>query len=346
MQGRNHAKSSRRARFAKNMAALSVGVFVCVLLGEVVVRSLPRRLVPELDPVQPATILLGGMARLSSNPKLYYELVPGVAGVNSAGYRGPQYPERKPTGVKRIVGVGNSTLFATELAEKDGYLRRLEGLLNEAGDRTVQIVNLAVPGYNTHQELEMLRTRGLAFDPDLVILGYDHNDPHPILGRNRPPMSDDYGQNVFHSEFIRYLLRKFYSRPHFRFHRKVDGSITGGKGWERHFDALAEIAHTCQTRGIPVLVVAYDAMVHREDRATSRHYRLLHEPLVAFWTDHGYYVVDCYDLFQAYMREHGVDAMQSLWISVEPRDAHPNADGHDLIARAVFEAIRKHRLLD
>jgi hypothetical protein len=192
----------------------------------------------------------------------------------------------------------------------------------------------------------MLRTRGLRFEPDLVILGYDHNDPSPILGKRRPPMPDDYGENILHSELFRYLNRKFYSRPSLRFRRGVDGHVTGGPDWDRHFEALAGIARLARDHHVPVIVVVYDAMVQREDKETSRHYRLLHEPFESTWHEHGYYVVDCYDLFQEYMRENELENIHPLWVSVSPRDGHPNPEGHRMIAEAVLATIQENGLLE
>jgi len=323
----------------KTLALAAGACVVCLLIGEASVRALPRSWLPELGAVQPRQLNIGKFARPSTDAALYYELAPDRNGVNHAGYRGPLYPEEKPDSVRRVVAVGNSTAFGLGVKDADTYLRRLETMLNEIADRPVQVVNLAVPGYNTGQELEMLRARGLRFHPDLVILGYDHNDPKPILGRERPPMPDDYGKNPLHSELVRYLARKFYSRPELRL-GKVDGHVTHGRQWDEHLKALAGIGELCRAQGVPVVVVVFDAWIKREDRETSRHYRALHAPLQPIWSEGGFHVIDCYDLFEALMRERGWTDTKPLWVSIEPRDGHPNPEGHRLIAEAVFHTMR------
>ena len=341
---RVEAPADRASSLTKNLLLACGACVVSFLIGEGVVRVLPRQWVPELGPVQPRQLDIGSFARPSTNPALYYELAPGHHGVNEAGYRGPLYPEEKPDTVWRVVAVGNSTAFGLGVNDTDTYLRRLERLLTDASDRRVQVVNLAVPGYNTEQELEMLRVRGFRFHPDLVVLGYDHNDPKPILGRARPTMPDHYGRNLLHSELVRYLARKFYSRPELRL-GKVDGHVTRGPQWDRHLVALSDIGDTCRAEGVPVVVVIFDAWIQREDRETSRHYRALHKPLQPIWSKGGFHVMDCYDLFEALMREHDWSDTKALWVSVEPRDGHPNAEGHRLIAEAAFQTIRDQGLL-
>jgi lysophospholipase L1-like esterase len=330
---------------AGKIALISASVLVGLVIGEIAVRQLPDAWLPQLAPRQARQIDITDLHRPSGNPLLYYELIPGVAGVNQAGYRGPEYTEAKPDGVKRIVGIGNSTAFGSGVGEGDTYLRRLEMLLNTSGGEPVQVVNLAVAGYNTHQELEMLKTRGFDFDPDLIVLGYDHNDPDPILGGGRPPIPDDYGRNGLHSELLRLLMRTFYDRFSLRFSNRTDGYISGGDEWDSHVGALKEIARLSRERGIPLVIVIYDAWIVREDFEQSRHYRELHEPLRSLWREEGFHVLECYELFQSIMAERGWQDIQPLWVSIEPRDGHPNAEGHELIAKAALEVIEANGLL-
>lgn len=330
---------------AKTLALVAVALVFAGAMGECVVRVLPPAMLPELGPVQPATIDIGKFARASSNPRLVYELAPGSFEINAAGYRGPEYPERKPAGTKRIVGIGDSSAFGSGVGEGDTYLRRLERLLNAGDGDTVQVVNLAVAGYNSHQELEVLRTRGLAFDPDLVVLGYDHNDPAPILGRKRPPMPDDYGKNPLHSELVRYVMRTLYSGPQFRFNRRVDDYVATGANWKSHLEALEEMCRVCNEHGIPGVVVLYDMRIAPGDFESTKHYRRLHAPLLELWETGGFSVLDCCPMLQTHMLSQGWVNIEPLWVSVEPRDGHPNANGHRVIAEALVEVIEGDSLL-
>ena len=77
----------------------------------------------------------------------------------------------------RLVGLGDSVMFGWGVDDGLDYLSVLERRLNEREPKTAwEVVNTAVPGYNTVMEVETLKRRGLAYAPDIVILGYCVND--------------------------------------------------------------------------------------------------------------------------------------------------------------------------
>ena len=125
------------------------------------------------------------ISQLSLNKRLLYELRPGLDMVfgnrtlrtNRRGMRDSLEYDPAATGAVRIVGIGDSGMFGWGVDQDQDYLSVLESRLNEAGDgRRYEVLNLAVPGYNTGQEVEMLRDRGLAFRPRIVIVGWCDND--------------------------------------------------------------------------------------------------------------------------------------------------------------------------
>ncbi|MFC1804327.1 SGNH/GDSL hydrolase family protein [Candidatus Omnitrophota bacterium] len=120
----------------------------------------------------------------SANPYLRYELVPdtelGVVSVNSDGFRGQEYRIEKPAGTFRIIMLGDSETLSLKLKEKDSLAGQLEALLDQQpGAWDYQVLNFGVEGYNTFQELEQLKDKGLKYSPDLLILNYVFNDPEP-----------------------------------------------------------------------------------------------------------------------------------------------------------------------
>lgn len=129
---------------------------------------------------------LAAIIQPSANPRLVYELIPGLdtsfggqpLRTNRDGMRADRdYPRARPPNGVRIVGLGDSGMFGWNCAQDENYLAVLEQRLRARGDGvTYEALNLAVPGYNTQLEAEMLRSRGMAYRPDLVVVGWCAND--------------------------------------------------------------------------------------------------------------------------------------------------------------------------
>jgi lysophospholipase L1-like esterase len=82
----------------------------------------------------------------------------------------------KPEGTFRILLLGDSVSVGQGVREYENtYPAVLETYLRERG-LEVELLNFAVTGYNTQQEVWTLNDKGLAFDPDLVLVGYCLND--------------------------------------------------------------------------------------------------------------------------------------------------------------------------
>lgn len=90
--------------------------------------------------------------------------------INSLGFRGPEVSIEKPPGRYRILTIGASTSHSGE------YPRRLERILRERTERELEIINAAVPSWNTTQSLIQYLTRGQYLEPDLVIVYHAIND--------------------------------------------------------------------------------------------------------------------------------------------------------------------------
>jgi len=136
-------------------------------------------------------VQLGRIIRLSKNPRIIYELIPNVSVIftykrlkrnqpvttNSYGFRERTVPINKNPLSRRIVGIGDSLMFGWGVKEEETYLSILSELLN-ANDPALswEVINMAVPGYNTVKEVETLKEKGLQYKPDIVIIHYCEND--------------------------------------------------------------------------------------------------------------------------------------------------------------------------
>jgi lysophospholipase L1-like esterase len=89
---------------------------------------------------------------------------------NSLGIRGPEYSLRPPSGVFRILVVGDSVTAGANVEERDAYPAQLEAALaaREAPPR-YEVLNAGVPGLDIRHIVDRLETVGLRYDPDLII---------------------------------------------------------------------------------------------------------------------------------------------------------------------------------
>jgi lysophospholipase L1-like esterase len=105
---------------------------------------------------------------------------------NALGFREPRLPSPKPAGVARIVALGDSFTQGYGVAEDEAYPRALEArLAARAPGHRVEVLNLGVPGTSPRDYVGHLRDPGLAYEPDLVLVGVMANDVQDVWIQRR-----------------------------------------------------------------------------------------------------------------------------------------------------------------
>ncbi|MEO7859542.1 MAG: SGNH/GDSL hydrolase family protein [Nitrospirales bacterium] len=92
--------------------------------------------------------------------------------INSAGFRDVEHPLQKPKGTYRILLLGDSYTEARQVSLENTFGRKVEQQLQSCErllPHKVEVINFGVPGYGNAEELITLRSRGWAYDPDLVL---------------------------------------------------------------------------------------------------------------------------------------------------------------------------------
>ena len=189
----------------QNLALLITSVLFTLLVAEVGFRIMAYRNslqslenLSESYEMPPAgeEATIGSMIRISKNPRIIYEFIPNLdvtflgqpVHTNALGFRGDQIAPEKPENTIRIVGIGDSQMFGWGVADGEEYLAVLSKKLNEnCPTHSWEVVNTGVPGYNTVMELETLRSKGLVYQPNYVIVGFIGNDfalPNFIRGED------------------------------------------------------------------------------------------------------------------------------------------------------------------
>ena len=91
--------------------------------------------------------------------------------INSKGYRDLERAVPKPEGVRRAVCIGDSFTWGVSVLFDDAWPQRVERTLSRERGERWEAVNLAEPGLNAVQEASRLASEGLAYEPDVVIVG-------------------------------------------------------------------------------------------------------------------------------------------------------------------------------
>lgn len=115
-------------------------------------------------------------AELIGLPYLNYALNPARDDVSARGYRGEDVAIPKPEGVMRIITLGGSTTYGHALTADEAYPARLQAILRADIASSIEVINLGVPGYFSLDSLISLATRGIALQPDIVIVYDGVND--------------------------------------------------------------------------------------------------------------------------------------------------------------------------
>ncbi len=154
---------------------------------------------------------------------------------NLRGFRGEDFPPKKPEGEFRIVCVGGSTTYSTEIEDfKLAYPFLLQKVLAGKGYDNVRVINGGAPGYSTWETLVSFEYRVLDLDPDLVIVYHAINDikprlvwpPHAYWGDNSGARSA--GQPLFMPSILEYstalrmaMVSLGWTKPHADFENVV-----------------------------------------------------------------------------------------------------------------------------
>jgi hypothetical protein len=130
-----------------------------------------------------------------------------MATVNAQGYRGREHAFVKPAGRARVVMLGDSIAYGAGVKDEETFA----ALLESRGTR-FDVVNLAVGGYGTDQELIRLEREGVRYAPDAVVLHFclfsdfaDNRLPSALFDARQPkPFFTWDGQALLlHDEHLR-----------------------------------------------------------------------------------------------------------------------------------------------
>lgn len=137
---------------------------------------------------------------------LFWKLTPGFGGtwdgspisINSHGLRDVDFPQIKPDGVFRILSLGESGTFGVYVNPEDTYNKVLEQLLNQnSTNKRYQVINAGVSSYTSFQGARYLETKGMALEPDIVLVYFGQNDTLPTYFEDRVTQTNAFSIPVY-----------------------------------------------------------------------------------------------------------------------------------------------------
>ena len=165
----------------KVLFSLALLLLVAIPL-EILARGLPSKQLNLVPPRTQASLMGGAMMTSDVVPGWDLNVEGGTISnmpytTNRWHMRGPDYPELPREQVRRVIVVGDSTLFGVQLLWEDTYLAQFAARREEANPGvTLQIAACAAPGHSTYQSKAKLKAHCLDFKPDLVILANQNSD--------------------------------------------------------------------------------------------------------------------------------------------------------------------------
>jgi lysophospholipase L1-like esterase len=280
---------------------------------------------------------------------------------NSLSFRGPEISVEKPPGTFRVLGLGDSATWGTRVQEPETYLRVLEGELAKSSNQSArvhfEVINTGVGGYSTYQELVTLERYGLPLCPDLVIVGFVHNDAYPstdlfnnLKTIHQPPGSElpnfmapheiEYPSRLL--TFLRAVLKRqwksFRSQP--AKEAATEGANSGSwtpdsfalRWWPVHQGHLQRLKSLGETNGFHVLVVLLPTYPQVYYGRGPHAYQNVVGPFLAA---EKIPYIDLYDVFRAARtKQQFVD-----WV-------HPSVAGHQTTASEILRYLRESHWLD
>jgi lysophospholipase L1-like esterase len=111
---------------------------------------------------------------------------PGPITINSAGFRDVEHAIEKEEGVTRILILGDSLTEATQVPLEETFWRQLQTLMDRE-ERHTEVISFGIASFGTNQELLAYECYGRQYEPDIVVLGFfDGNDLADNYFRSEP----------------------------------------------------------------------------------------------------------------------------------------------------------------
>ncbi|MFQ5589638.1 MAG: SGNH/GDSL hydrolase family protein [Phycisphaerae bacterium] len=278
--------------------------------------------------------------------------------INSHGLPGPEVSYTKGDAEHRILFLGDSVAAGFGVREDECFVWRL-GKLLRASDRYshATVVNCSVISYSPWQQIDLLETEGLRYDPDVIVDVFCLNDyveklslvryggcfsgpcefVSPLLSRSGVyralrtlflpdrRLSDELGNDLL----ARYSVNRLIDDPN---------AAQFKNAWSITFANMDQMVGIARERVIPFVIVCFPYRVQLTGDAVAE--PVPQARLARFARERAVPYLDLLPAFRAYAREHGPDG-DGLFLD----ECHPTALGHAIAARCIYAFLQERGLL-
>ena len=263
----------------------------------------------------------------------------GMAPTNSRGYRDHERALRKAPGVKRLLSLGDSFAWGAGIEFDDTYGQRLERQLPRRRHEAWEVVQLALPGMNTVDEASQLYEEGLAYGPDLVVVGYvlnDSEDSEAAEARRAREWAEEKREKrkphfLDHSALFKLVGSRLFATVENR--RRTSGYRSmyrsDAPGWVAGQKALKLMGSLCTQKGIPFVVVIFPLFAN--PMGADYPFAEIHATVAQAASAAGAKVVD--------LRPAYAGLRWDLLVVDGAADEHPNEIAHRIAADVVLKAL-------
>lgn len=267
-----------------------------------------------------------------------YELIPrkgkGMFKVNKLGLMDKERIPEKTKDVFRIIALGDSLTGG-----RGTWVDLLESMLNnKAGNKLkYEVWNAGVPAYGTIQECAWLRSKGLNYTPDLVIIGFCLNDFEvtPLLLREDKKMVIYWPQREVRRCLNPVLLKYSHLYRHIVNIFVFKNNIIRQESIYNHVRlSLKQVKDLLAKKNINLLVVVFPYFKDygEYDSGERQNYAAIQNILNELDVRH-------MDLSEGYNK--GKYPIEKLHIGDK---LHPNSRGHYLAARMILRFLVVNKL--
>lgn len=262
---------------------------------------------------------------------------------NPYGFNDIIQPIKKNPGSTRIAILGDSFVWGAGVPEKNMWTRKLEKTMNQDG-LNVSILNWGKPGWSTLDEFQFLKSEGIKYEFDLLLIGFVVNDP--VMDRSTHRVFIYAGgivDRIFVQPLSRYLpnttslfvdlINQFFDRFFGYGYVNWLDRIYSPDNLRQYQSLLLEVADFCKNHDIRVLIV-----MTPENHSPLLQQRF--ERVTGLFQKAG---IPYFNLYPDVHDQLHHIPIRRLWAN--PADGHPGEAVNDVYARSIYRYLLENEYL-